>query len=207
MIHITGAGTAVITASQAGNNTYYPAQDVTRTIIVAKAAQTITFTNYPDELMIGETYNLTAVASSGLAVLFESTNATIATVTGNLLTAIKKGSVQIRAYNAGDTNYEPAETLVTVEVVSTHRDIMNLFTPNGDGINDYWEIPIPEMNTWGKCDVRIFNRWGKLVFAQDNYDNLWDGTSNGNPLPEGPYYYVIKTQNAGTIKGTVNLVR
>jgi gliding motility-associated-like protein len=45
------------------------------------------------------------------------------------------------------------------------------------------------------------------VFAQDNYDNLWDGTSNGNPLPEGPYYYVIKTQNAGTIKGTVNLVR
>jgi gliding motility-associated-like protein len=207
MIHITGAGTAVITASQAGNNTYYPAQDVTRTIIVAKAAQTITFTNYPDELMIGETYNLTAVASSGLAVLFESTNATIATVTGNLLTAIKKGSVQIRAYNAGDANYEPAETFVTVEVVSTHRDIMNLFTPNGDGINDYWEIPIPEMNTWGKCDVRIFNRWGKLVFAQDNYDNLWDGTSNGNPLPEGPYYYVIKTQNAGTIKGTVNLVR
>ncbi|HOU03565.1 MAG TPA: gliding motility-associated C-terminal domain-containing protein [Bacteroidales bacterium] len=205
MIHITGAGSAVITASQAGNDTYNPAEDVTQTLTVGKADQTITFTNYPDEILLGTTYNLTAVASSGLAVLFESNNTTIATVAGNLLTAVKKGSVQIRAYNAGNENYEPAEALVTVEVTSTHRDIMNLFTPNGDGINDYWELP--EMDAWGRCDVRIFNRWGKLVFAQDDYDNLWDGTSNDNPLPEGPYYYVIETQNSGTIKGTVNILR
>jgi len=82
---------------------------------------------------------------------------------------------------------------------------MNLFTPNNDGINDYWVLP--DMDEWGKCDVRVFNRWGKLVFADDNYDNLWDGVSNGNPLPEGAYYFVIKTQNAGTITGTVNIVR
>jgi gliding motility-associated-like protein len=205
MIHITGVGTAGITASQAGNDTYFAASDVTQTLTVSKATQTITFTNYPDEILQGNTFTLTAIASSGLPVLFESKNTTIATVAGNILTAVKKGSVQIRAYNAGDANYEPAETLVTVEVTSTHRDIMNLFTPNGDDINDYWELP--EIDTWGRCDVRIFNRWGKLVFAQDDYDNLWDGTSNGNPLPEGPYYYVIKTQNSGTIKGTVNLVR
>ena len=205
MIHITGTGTAVITASQAGNDTYFAAPDVTQTLTVSKATQTITFTNYPDEILQGKTFTLTAIASSGLPVLFESKNTTIATVAGNILTAVKKGSVQIRAYNTGDANYEPAEALVTVVVTSTHRDIMNLFTPNGDGINDYWELP--EMDTWGRCDVRIFNRWGKLVFAQDNYDNLWDGTSNGNPLPEGPYYYVIETQNSGTIKGTVNIVR
>ncbi len=121
------------------------------------------------------------------------------------MTAVSRGTVQIRAYNAGDDNYEPAETLVSVEVISTHKNIMYLFTPNGDEINDQWELP--EMEEWGRCDVRIFNRWGKLVFAQDDYDNLWEGMSDGNPLPEGPYYFVIETENAGVKKGTVNIVR
>ena len=82
---------------------------------------------------------------------------------------------------------------------------MHLFTPNNDGINDYWELP--DMDVWGKSNVKVYNRWGKLVFAKDNYDNLWDGTSNGNPLPEGAYYFVIKTENSGTITGTVNIIR
>jgi xyloglucan-specific exo-beta-1,4-glucanase len=63
------------------------------------------------------------------------------------------------------------------------------------------------MASYGNCDVRVFNRWGKEVFASKNYNNLWDGTSNGSPLPDGAYYFVIKTQNAGTISGTVNIVR
>jgi gliding motility-associated-like protein len=205
MIHITGTGSAVITASQEGNDTYNPAEDVTQTLNVTKSSQTITFTNYPDEILVGKTSTLTAIASSGLPVSFNSVNPSIASVSGNILTAVSKGSVQIRAYNAGDDNYQPAENFVTVEVYSTHGDIMNLFTPNNDGINDYWELP--DMDSWGSCDVRIFNRWGKLVYAKDNYDNLWDGTSNDNPLPEGPYYYVIETANAGVKKGTVNIVR
>ena len=92
-----------------------------------------------------------------------------------------------------------------MEVYSTHKDIMHLFTPNNDGINDYWELP--EMPAWGNCDVKVYSRNGKLVFSDPHYNNLWDGTSNGNPLPEGAYYYIIKTQNAGMIKGTVNIVR
>jgi gliding motility-associated-like protein len=82
---------------------------------------------------------------------------------------------------------------------------MHLFTPNNDGFNDLWELP--DLVTWGKCDVKVYNRWGKLVFADANYNNLWDGTSNGSPLPEGAYYFVIKTENAGTVTGTVNIVR
>ncbi len=85
MIHITGTGTAVITASQAGSDTYYPAEDVTQTLTVSKSNQTITFTNYPDEILVKDTYTLTAIASSGLPVLFESKNTSIATVSGNTL--------------------------------------------------------------------------------------------------------------------------
>jgi gliding motility-associated-like protein len=128
-----------------------------------------------------------------------------ATVTGAQVTGVSKGNVQIRAYNPGDINYAAAETFATVEIYSTHKDIMYLFTPNNDGFNDQWELP--DLATWGKCDVKVYNRWGKLVFADANYNNLWDGTSNGSPLPEGPYYFVIKTENAGMVKGTVNIVR
>jgi gliding motility-associated-like protein len=55
--------------------------------------------------------------------------------------------------------------------------------------------------------VKVYNRWGKEVYSNKDYDNLWDGTSNGNQLPEGAYYYIIKTENSGVLSGTVNIVR
>jgi|WetSurMetagenome_2_1015567.scaffolds.fasta_scaffold00270_14 gliding motility-associated-like protein len=205
MIHITGAGSAIITASQAGDGNYGPAPAVLQTLTVAKIAQTITFSGAPVKLLVKDSYTLVATSTSGLTVLFESMDPQKATVTGNQLTGVSKGDVQIRAYNTGNQNYNAAEVLVTVEIYSTHKDIMYLFTPNNDGFNDLWELP--DLATWGKCDVRIFNRWGKLVYANENYNNLWDGTSNGSALPEGAYYFVIKTENAGNKKGTVNIVR
>jgi gliding motility-associated-like protein len=286
MIHITGAGTSVITASQAGNTNYNPATDVLQTFIVNKAnltftadnktkvfqqpnpaltytvsgfvngenqlvldvlpsiqttalpdspvddypitvsggndncynyvfipgtltitrmLQTIAFTDIPVKLLEGDSYTLAATSTSGLTVLFESMDNQLATVSGDQLTGISKGKVRIRAYHPGDISYEPAEVFDTVEIYSTHKDIMNLFTPNNDGFNDLWELP--QLNTWGKSDVRVFNRWGKLVFASPDYHNEWDGTSDGKPVPEGPYYFVIKTENAGTVTGTVNIVR
>lgn len=205
MIHITGAGTAIITASQTGDANYNAATNVQQSLIVAKGNQTITFTDYPEKILVTETGTLAATSSGGTAVLFESLNNSIASVSGSQVTGVAKGSVQIRAYNSGNANYNSAETFITVQVSSSHKDIMNLFTPNTDGFNDLWELP--QIDEWGRCDVRVFSRSGKLVFADDDYDNTWDGTLDGNPVPEGPYYYVIKTENAGTIKGTVNIVR
>ena len=198
------AGIYIISFS-GGSDDNYSYAFIAGRLTVNKISQTITFTNIPEKLLVKDTYTLAATSTSGLPVLFESSDNTKATVTGTLLTGVSKGVVQIRAYNAGDQNYFPAEIIASVEIYSTHKDIMHLFTPNNDGFNDYWELP--EMPAWGKCDAKVYNRWGKLVFSDSNYNNLWDGTSDGNPLPEGAYYFVIKTENSGTIKGTVNLVR
>jgi gliding motility-associated-like protein len=122
-----------------------------------------------------------------------------------VITGVSRGTADIRAWHPGDQNYLAGETTASVGVESTHKDIMNLFTPNGDGINDYWELP--QMQDWGKCDVKVYNRWGKLVFADADYNNLWDGTSDGKPVPEGAYYFIIKTETSGSVKGTVNIVR
>jgi gliding motility-associated-like protein len=188
-----------------GSDNNYSFSYVPGTLTITKQQQTITITDLPRKIQIGSTHQVSAESTSGLTVSFESLDSGIASVTGNNLTGVAKGSARIRAFSQGDQNYDPAEEVVTIEVFSSHKDIMNLFTPDGDGFNDYWELP--KMNEWGKCDVRVYNRWGKLVFANPDYNNLWDGTSNGAPVPEGAYYYIINTQNAGVVKGTVNIVR
>lgn len=197
-------GTYPITLT-GGNDNNYNYTFVAGTLTITKINQTISFSAVPEKLLVSDSYSLAATSTSGLQVLFESADNNFATISGNQITGISKGNVQVRAYNAGDQNYNAAETFATVEIYSTHKDIMNLFTPNNDGFNDYWELP--ELAAWGKCDVRVFNRWGKLVFANPDYNNLWDGTSNGSPLPEGPYYFIIDTENVGMVKGTVNIVR
>ena len=188
-----------------GSDDCYEFTYVSGTLSINKISQTVTFTSFPEELLEGDTYTLQAEASSGLTVYFESLTAQYATVTGSTLEGISKGDAVIKAYQPGDDNYASAEARVYVKITSSHSNIMNLFTPNGDGYNDYWEIS--GIESYGRCDVRIFNRWGKLVFSSKNYENDWNGTCDGVELPSAAYYYVINTENAGTITGSVNIVR
>lgn len=174
-------------------------------LTVTRISQTVTFTSWPEELLVTKTGELQATASSGLPVLFESTDESLATISGSAITGVSRGTVVVRAYQPGDNNFNPAEATVTVEIISSHSNIMNLFTPNNDGYNDHWEIT--GLESFGTHDIRVFNRWGKLVFSSTSYENDWDGSSDGVALPSAAYYYVIKTENAGTITGTVNIVR
>ena len=65
----------------------------------------------------------------------------------------------------------------------------NVFTPNGDGINDLFEIENLPENT----EVNIHNRWGNVVFSSTNYQNNWNGkNSSGEELVDGIYYYTFK---------------
>jgi len=87
------------------------------------------------------------------------------------------------------------------------------FSPNGDGINDFWYIQ--EIDNFPNNVVQVFNRWGTKVFYQKGYSNLdenkrWDGTiENGKELPTGTYYYIINlNESQGTPQtGPVTIVR
>jgi gliding motility-associated-like protein len=68
--------------------------------------------------------------------------------------------------------------------------IYNVITPNADGKNDTWKIKNIEL--YPQAEVKVFNRWGTLVFSKSNgYDNSWDGKYNGKLLDSGDYYYVV----------------
>ncbi len=70
----------------------------------------------------------------------------------------------------------------------------NGISPNGDGKNDFWIIDFIYM--FPENEVEIYNRWGELLYAKKGYDNTWDGTYKGKPLPIGTYYYVIKLNDS-----------
>jgi gliding motility-associated-like protein len=68
--------------------------------------------------------------------------------------------------------------------------VFNTFTPNGDGINETWEIP--GMLDFKNAQVSVYTRWGQKVFNTVGYATEWDGTNGGKKLPSGTYYYVIE---------------
>ena len=88
---------------------------------------------------------------------------------------------------------QTATAKVTVTVTVADINVPTAFTPNGDGYNDYFEIP--GIETYPHCHLQIYNRWGSLVYSAKSYGNTWDGKSNasnvlfGSELPEGTYFY------------------
>jgi len=83
--------------------------------------------------------------------------------------------------------------------------IQNILTPNGDGYNDLWEISI--LNSIRPARVTIYTRAGLSVLETSSYQNNWNGTYRGNPLPEGSYFYVIEGAGGEVFKGTITLLR
>ena len=85
--------------------------------------------------------------------------------------------------------------------------IPNAISPNGDLINDVWNIGMKEL--YPKMEVIIFNRWGETIWRSERgYPRPWDGTSNGSPLPIDSYHYIIDLHNGSRpFVGNVTIVR
>lgn len=83
----------------------------------------------------------------------------------------------------------------------------NIFSPNGDGINDKWYIK--NIDSYDNIEVKIFNRYGVLLLDKKGYNSstAWDGTHNGKNLPVGTYFYVIKMTENKLINGAVSIIR
>lgn len=89
-----------------------------------------------------------------------------------------------------NNNYCTSDSMeVTVAIAESYLAVPNVFTPNGDGINDEFRVAyrsLKEFHCW------VYNRWGKLVYEWTNPAKGWDGTINGRPAAEGAYFYVIR---------------
>jgi gliding motility-associated-like protein len=86
-------------------------------------------------------------------------------------------------------------------------EIPNVFSPNGDGINDTWSFKSPD--AFSGAVVEVYNRFGQIVFRSKGYSIPWNGMVNNTPVPAGTYYYVIdlKSSNEPDITGWVFIIR
>ena len=109
---------------------------------------------------------------------------------GDVVTCILHASVTCQVDQQAGSN----SITVTLNPVSQCIIVIpNTFTPNGDGINDLWNITA--LTYHPECLVRVFNRYGQQVFESKGYNKPWDGTNNNSTLPTGTYYYIIDLKN------------
>jgi len=112
-------------------------------------------------------------------------------------------------------NCDQATVLVLVNDVPFF--IPEAFSPNGDGINDKFEIK--GLSKYKSVEIDIFNRWGNLVYQSSNYgggqgkSGFWDGTASqgirtgSGPVPSGTYFYILKLDGKEKINGAIYLDR
>lgn len=125
---------------------------------------------------------------------------------------LESGTVTLIATNAQGCTSETQVTLTGTK--DKLVGIPNALSPNNDGVNDRFAIfPTPFVERMGP--MRIFDRWGNLVFvgigAQLNLEEGWDGTNDGEPVQEGVYIYTLPVVyldgEERIFKGEVHVVR
>jgi gliding motility-associated-like protein len=86
---------------------------------------------------------------------------------------------------------------VTIHIGAVYIVVPTLFTPNGDGKNDVFEIV--GLDKYTENELIIVNRWGNEIYRQHNYSNTW----TGDGLSEGTYYYLLRVKKQGATEWEV----
>ncbi len=203
-VHIVGVGTVNITASQAGNNEFDDAAPVTRTLTVLPAPLTITADDQIRPTKIANpplTINYSGfVNGEGTGVL---TTLPKVTTSANINSPV--GLYPIVPAGAAAANYTINYVNGTLTVVRG-VEVPNVFSPNADGTNDTWNIT--NLTDYPNCVVKVYNRYGSLLFTSNGYHHPWDGTTGNKAVPTGVYYYVIDLNaHTGPVSGYVTVLR
>ena len=118
--------------------------------------------------------------------------------------------LQTTTYHVKVTNqFGKSIDLSKTIIVNEEYNVMipNVFSPNGDGINDSWIIE--NIENYPDHILTLLDRSGRILHRVVNYKNDWKGTVNGQPLEEGTYYYTLHFQGANNItkKGFLTIVK
>lgn len=119
----------------------------------------------------------------------------------------KSRKYRVIAYKEGDASVYSVSNIAEVTPVMALY-VPNSFTPNGDGINDYFGVSGEGIKNF---TMNIYNRWGQLVFESTNVNDSWDGVYDGSLAPNGNYvYHIVSIPTEGRTavkKGSLLLYR
>ena len=90
--------------------------------------------------------------------------------------------------------------------IKSDLNIFNVFTPDGDGVNDTWGVP--DLKFFPDTRVEVYDRNGKLLFFTDDAEKRWDATFEDKKVPVGTYFWVVENKATGDVKrGVLTIVR
>jgi gliding motility-associated-like protein len=99
-------------------------------------------------------------------------------------------------------------SLLSIEILDEQLYFPSAFTPDGDGLNEIFK---PGGLSISEYQLRIFNRWGEMIFCSDTHTPGWDGTMNGSPAQQDVYVYLCETTGKSgrkyTYTGNITLIR
>jgi gliding motility-associated-like protein len=142
---------------------------------------------------------LVSQPNSGTITFDESTGKTI--YKPNADNCVGRDSFKYAVITAGGRD----TTWINVEILCDEVIVFSGFSPNGDGVNDVFSII--GLEKYPNNKLLVFNRVGNQVFEAANYQGDWDGSSDGKPLTDGTYFYVIDLGNGKKLSGYVQLHR
>jgi gliding motility-associated-like protein len=147
-------------------------------------------TVFPNDTLVLIDYPLTLTAAGGVDYLwsgnfdFSCENCPEISITPDTSNFV---SLQITDEN-NCTYFDSLFVEVTDNVIILF-DPVNIITPNGDNKND--QLVFVGLETYPNNQLKVFNRWGNIVYESLSYQNDWGGTYQGKPLPAGNYYYIL----------------
>jgi gliding motility-associated-like protein len=210
----TGSTTAPLpNTSTFGQKIYYVTQTIPngcesgRLPVIIEVNALPTVSAGPDRrINIGESVVLQGFASGNNVNILWSPSATLLNAATSRPTATPKVNTPytITVVTADGCVGTDDVMVVVIEPIN----IPNIFSPNGDGLNDLWIID--KIEQYPNSVVEIFNRYGNKIFERKGYSraSAWDGTNKGAPLPVGAYYYILRLGDDSKARtGVISIIR
>ncbi|MEO7266131.1 MAG: gliding motility-associated C-terminal domain-containing protein [Ferruginibacter sp.] len=225
-----GASISLTTTSNAATYLWTPAAGLNSTTIASPVASPLVPTNYtvtatlgqcsrqasvrinvvqqvsvyagpPVSIVSGDQVQLNAIAVNATSYLWTpSAGLSSVTIPNPIAKPAATTLYTITVKNAVGCT---ATSDVLVTVVPYCIKVKNAFTPNGDGINDLWQV-YDQFDCLKNVSLMVFNRYGSKVYESKDYRNGWDGRYNGKSVPDGTYYAVV---NFTLINGKVITIK
>jgi gliding motility-associated-like protein len=179
--------------------------------VILNVTPAITITASSTKIFEGMSVAFNAVSNAGTGASYQwAVNGTATGTNNTLYTSrlLKNGDVVTCTVVGTAACILPVTSEPVTIIVNPAVDIPvnNTITPNGDGINDVWNIPT--LVYYPANVVDIYNRFGMPVFHSNGYGTPWDGTTNARPLPVGTYYFLINLgYNDQRVSGSVTIIR
>jgi gliding motility-associated-like protein len=205
-----GSGNFVV--SQIVSTVHGCVDTVVQTITIPQRPDAGFFYNTSNGLNIGAVFNFIDTSYNANSYAWNFGNGNTSFDQNPSYTYFNNGNYIVTLYVTGDFGcVDSAQALISINTITTEilQLIPNAFSPNGDGSNDTWELDFLNL-LYPNAQVEIYNRWGQQLYFSEGTYTAWDGTYQGEMVPDGTYFYIINlndSENTPPFKGALLLLR